>query len=164
MYISRLFDTQVKRLLWLLFLAGILLVVGMLSPIMTIRKMVFFRNEFSLIGGLVDMLRGGEIFLFIVISAFSVVLPIFKIALLFYLLRNLDTHTTRQRRWLRWFHDYGKWSMLDVFVVAVLLTSVKLGSLVTVQVHYGLYVFAAGIIGIMYVTMRVTKLSNDVAR
>ena len=40
----------------------------------------------------------------------------------------------------------GKWSMLDVFVVALLLVSVKLGVLAKVEVHYGLYVFATSVL------------------
>ena len=36
--------------------------------------------------------------------------------------------------------------MLDVFVVALLLVSVKLGVLAKVDVHYGLYAFATSVL------------------
>ncbi|KAG1694811.1 Thrombospondin-3b [Nymphon striatum] len=39
---------------------------------------------------------------------------------------------------LQLIETFGKWSMLDVFVVALLLVSVKLGVLAKVDVHYGL--------------------------
>ena len=43
----------------------------------------------------------------------------------------------------------GKWSMTDVFVVAVVASTVKLGALANVSIKYGLYVFSFGVIGSM---------------
>ena len=64
-------------------------------------------------------------------------------------------------RHLHWMHLYGKWSMLDVFVVAVLLASVKLGALAQVQIHSGLYAFAASVLLTMLITARVTYLTQS---
>ena len=36
--------------------------------------------------------------------------------------------------------------MLDVFVVAVLVASVKLGALASIEVHYGLYLFGFAVL------------------
>lgn len=55
-------------------------------------------------------------------------------------------------------HDYGRWAMLDVFVVAILIVTVKLGAIASVEVHPGLYVFGAAVLLIMIITDRVTKL------
>jgi paraquat-inducible protein A len=41
---------------------------------------------------------------------------------------------------------YSKWSMLDVFVVALLVVSVKLGSLAQAHVELGIYAFAASVV------------------
>jgi paraquat-inducible protein A len=41
---------------------------------------------------------------------------------------------------------YGKWSMLDVFVVALLVVSVKLGAMAEARVEIGIYAFAASVI------------------
>jgi uncharacterized paraquat-inducible protein A len=55
--------------------------------------------------------------------------------------------------------------MLDVFIVAILIASVKLGSIATIEVHYGLYVFATGVIMIMvsahYIHGRLKRLAAD---
>jgi len=48
--------------------------------------------------------------------------------------------------------------MLDVFVVAVLVVSVKLGAIVQVEMRYGLYAFAASVIVTMFVTTRTVLL------
>ena len=58
----------------------------------------------------------------------------------------------RRHRYVHWLSVLGKWSMLDVFVVAVLIASVKLGSIASIEIHYGLYVFAASVILMMVAT------------
>jgi paraquat-inducible protein A len=61
---------------------------------------------------------------------------------------------------MNWLSHYGKWSMLDVFVVALLLVIVKLGVLATVQVHYGIYMYAlAGLL-----IMLCTTIINNIAK
>ena len=42
--------------------------------------------------------------------------------------------------------------MLDVFVVAILLVTVKLGFVASVELHYGIYAFATAILLSMYIT------------
>ncbi|OQX45604.1 MAG: paraquat-inducible membrane protein A, partial [Candidatus Sedimenticola endophacoides] len=54
-------------------------------------------------------------------------------------------------------HEYGRWSMLDVFVVALLVVSVKLDAIARVQIHYGLYAFSAAVLITMLVTARVAR-------
>jgi len=87
-----------------------------------------------------------------------------KIAVLLRILqlsnRNQGSSVTLIRH-LHWMHLYGKWSMLDVFVVAVLLASVKLGALAQVQIHNGLYAFAASVLLTMLITARVTYLTQS---
>ena len=40
---------------------------------------------------------------------------------------------------LRFLAQLGKWSMLDVFIVALIVTAAKLGALAEAEVQYGLY-------------------------
>jgi len=47
-------------------------------------------------------------------------------------------------------HTFGKWSMLDVFIVAILVVSVKLGAIASVEMRYGLYAFATAVVLKMY--------------
>ena len=88
----------------------------------------------------------GEWGLFVLVGAFSVVFPILK-TLVLLAIWNLDpAHGARHRRHLAWLASYSKWSMLDVFVVALLVVSVKLGSLAEARVEVGIYAFAASVI------------------
>jgi paraquat-inducible protein A len=62
---------------------------------------------------------------------------------------------------MNWLSHYGKWSMLDVFVVALLLVIVKLGVLATVEVHYGIYMYAAAGLLIMLCTTIINNIAKQ---
>jgi paraquat-inducible protein A len=57
-------------------------------------------------------------------------------------------------------HDYGRWAMLDVMVVAVLIVASKLSVLASVEVHVGLYVFGLSVILVMLLTQSAIKLTD----
>jgi len=134
-----------KTILNLLVLAAfIFFVIGVLAPIMTISKMLVFDNTFSIAGGVRSLFEAGESLLAIVIGAFSLLLPVVKMALIG-CVNNLPRSVLGDR-WTEALEYIGKWSMLDVFVVAVLLASIKLGAIVTVEIHYGLHAFTASVL------------------
>ncbi len=137
-----------------------LLVGGLVSPIITLNKFVLIENTFSVLSGTLQLLKDGQIFLFIVISGFSILLPMLKIGVLHKLLTAKDSKVDEMGRYLHWMHLYGKWSMLDVFVVAVLVVAVKLGAIASVEMRFGLYLFAAAVVLTMYVTARVVNLTG----
>ncbi len=138
----------------------ILLGVGLVAPIITLKKFMLVENTFSVLSGTVALLQEGQLFLFIVITGFSVVVPFLKIGVLLKLLSDKAKDTANFKRYLHWMHLYGKWSMLDVFVVAVLVVAVKLGAIASVEMRAGLYAFAAAVILTMYVTARVVSLTE----
>ncbi len=136
----------------LLLLAALLLLgIGLWAPILTLEKFYLFSNTVSLWSALRQLAIAGDWGLFGLIGAFSVLFPILKILLLL-AIWNLEAATTaRHRQHLQWLATYGKWSMLDVFVVALLVVSVKLGALAQVRVEYGVYAFAASVLLTMLV-------------
>ena len=143
--------------------ATLLLAVGMFAPIITLEKLLIVRNTFSIASGVEGLLEEGQLILFLVVGGFSIALPVLKLAVLVRIL-YVDLHESRRlNSYIRWMHAYGKWSMLDVFVVAILVVSVKLGALVSVEMHYGLYVFAAAVLLIMLATARVVRLTVRLA-
>lgn len=149
---------------WLLVLAVVLFLLGIYQPMMTITTMVFFNNSFSILSGVGHLFEEGKYFLAVIIALFSIALPIVKMALLFVLLnaqglgeKNHQAQPQLQR-WLDMMHDYGRWAMLDVMVVAVLIVTVKLGAIASVKVHVGLYIFGAAVLLIMFITHQVQRL------
>lgn len=61
---------------------------------------------------------------------------------------------------LTWLDELGKWSMLDVYMVAVLIVAVKLGPLAQVTVEPDLYVFGGAVLLSMLVGARIAKLAR----
>ncbi|MET0070367.1 MAG: paraquat-inducible protein A [Candidatus Thiodiazotropha sp.] len=146
---------SVRWLRLLLLLASCLLVAGLSLPMLTLTKFLFIANSFSVISGIMALLQRDHWFLFILVGLFSVVLPVIKIVLLFLLLQLRDFNSTRYLRLLKLMHDYGRWGMLDVLVVAVMVVAVKLDVIAEIEIHAGLYLFAAAVLLIMFITHRV---------
>lgn len=149
---------QQQQLRWLLVFASILLVAGFTAPIMTITQFIWMSHSFSIISGVWQLLQEGHVILFLLIAGFSILLPIAKIILLFNLLHPKTTHPERRKRLLHIMHDYGRWAMLDVMVVAMLIVSVKLGAIASIEIHTGLYVFGSAVLLIMLITHQVVKI------
>ena len=154
------YPNQSRLLTVILLLNLVLLTVGIASPIITLNKLVFIENTFSILSGCTELLNEGKYFLFILITSFSILLPFLKIAILFMLVSVKENKTVNLHKYLHWMHQLGKWSMLDVFVVAVLVVTVKLGALASVESRYGIYLFTAAVFLTMYVTSRVVTLTS----
>jgi paraquat-inducible protein A len=87
-----------------------------------------------------------------------VLIPLAKISLLFKLLQSDDKPHPIKMKLLRLMHDYGRWAMLDVMVVAMLIVTVKMGAIASIQIHPGLYVFGAAVLLIMLTTQSTVRL------
>ena len=154
------YPEKAKQLRIFIWVATLLLFVGLISPILTLSKFILVQNTFSVLSGVVELLKEGQIFLFLVIAGFSVVLPILKLRILYSLVSRSEAIQSKVKRQLHWMHLYGKWSMLDVFVVAVLVVAVKLGAIADVEMRFGLYAFAASVLLTMFITSRIVGLTN----
>lgn len=159
--IGRQYPRQLMILRLLLAVALVSLIVGLAAPIITLEKFMLIENTFSVVSGVQQLIAEGRWFLFILIGGFSVVLPLLKLLVLFRLLSPQCDNAGRLRRYLHWMHLYGKWSMLDVFVVAVLVVAVKLGAIAHVEMRYGLYAFAASVLLTMAITARVVVMADS---
>jgi len=157
--ISQQFSTEVLWLRALLLISAIALAMGLTMPIITIEKFVLFENTFSVLSGIQQLLNEGKYFLFLIIAGFSVLLPILKLYVLIRLVLP-NGHGAQMQKYLHLMHLYGKWSMLDVFVVAILVVSVKLGAIASVQMQPGLYAFAGAVLLTMGITAWVVHLSH----
>lgn len=152
--------SKARQLRWVLLLATAFFVLGITFPMITLSKFIIIENSFSVISGVLELLNNGQLLLFFIVAGFSIVLPIMKILVLFKLLTMSTKENPKTRRYLHLMHEYGRWAMLDVMVVAVLIVTVKLGAIASIQVHFGLYVFGASVLLIMLVTDKVVRLTN----
>ena len=145
---------------WLLLAVMILLTIGLVTPMMTMTKFYFIDNSFSVISGVYELYLNNQYLLLIIITAFSIVLPILKIFVLFRLLGKHASEPATLKRYMHLMHEYGRWAMLDVMVVAVLIVTVKLGAVASIEVHYGLYVFGTAVLLLMLITRWVVRLTE----
>ncbi|MEM7376911.1 MAG: paraquat-inducible protein A [Pseudomonadota bacterium] len=146
---------EVRLLQGTLLLATALLALGVFSPLLTVKKMVLWKNTLSVIGTLEALWGEGQYMLLTVIAVFSLVLPLVKLGVLYRVVFWPPRTAGVTRTWLTAMHNVGRWAMLDVLVVAVLLVALKLGALASVQLHDGLYLFTAAVILIAAITHRV---------
>ncbi len=147
-------------LLLLVALGG--LVVGVTAPLLSLEKLYFFENTVSLFSTVTGLFAQKEWFLFFIIAIFSLCIPVIKIASLLLIVNVEYKQGSFLDKSLHVIETLGKWSMLDVFVVALLLVSVKLGVLAKVEVHYGLYVFAASVLLTMGLSFWIYHLSKNI--
>jgi paraquat-inducible protein A len=107
-------------------------------------------RSFSLVGGIVHLFRDGDFFIGSVILLFSIIFPAAKLAAL---ALSFRAHQGSAERHLGILEQLGKWSMLDVFVIAALVICFKGfpgGS--HVEVQWGIYIFAASVVLSMLAT------------
>jgi len=117
-------------------------------------KFYIFNDTFSLLGGVIFLLQEGELFLFVILFGFSIALPLYKMVLSFLLVSNRIKDPEHKIKTVNRLAIIGKWSMTDVFVIAILAATVKLGMIATIEVHTGLFVFGAGVITSMLLVHR----------
>ena len=139
-------------------LSFVLLLIGLSLPLLYTQK-VFWKSTYSVWDGVVSLWEQGEHELALVIFFFSIAFPIFKLAalLVIWFVPLAERHRASL---LHWLGLLGKWSMLDVFIVAILIVLVKLGPLVKVEPRIGVYVFAAAIACSMLSAMLVDRLAR----
>jgi len=149
------------RLLGLLLLAAaVSLLAGWLLPVMTVRTLLVFYDEVSILTGAFRLLESGDVALFLVIVLFTVVLPVGKLTVAWLAWAWLRVDDARVRRLLGWIETIGRWSMLDVFVAAMLVVVIKLSLISDVEIHAGLYVFIAAVILSMVAVRRIATLAH----
>ena len=158
------YPEKIETMTWLFRGAIAFFLLGILWPLITIKKHVGFwifsvideDNTVSLASGLWHLLIDGHFFLFVVILLFSVLFPVAKLTLCGRIWFKGVT-AERQAAWTHWLAVAGKWSMLDVLVVSLLVVILKLGDMVAVQVHLGVLFFAASVILSMLITAQLGK-------
>lgn len=159
--LAELFPLQAKIIQFTLILTVILFVTGISLPVMTVTKLLIVKNEFSILSGLFELSRDGEYLLFLVIFTFSILLPFLKMYVLFRLVSVNIKNKVQYSRYLDLMHRYGRWSMLDVFVVAILAVAVKLGALASIQIEQGMYFFTTSVILIMMLASFVMRMEKS---
>lgn len=159
----------------LLGAASVLLALGLFGPCMTLVPsageldwlMRLFDPgyeepvTYSLLGGIRSMLTEGNVFVGCVVALFSVVFPIWKLGV--YWAAAVDRgRGLPAGRAVAWVNRLGKWSMLDVFVLAVLVIAVKgLPGDSQMHIRWGAAAFCASVLLSIYISLHITSPSEE---
>jgi paraquat-inducible protein A len=132
-----------------LLAAAICYVPANTLPIMTVSY--FGKGEPSTImSGVIDLVNNGMVPIAVVVFVASIVVPTFKLIGLAWLLISVQRKRAiraRQRMFLfRFIQWIGRWSMLDIFVISILVTLVDFGNFASVEANPGAIAFAAVVI------------------
>jgi len=128
-----------------LLVAARLLGFGLLLPVMRVEHFLVFSEETSLIALTFGLLRQGDGLLASVIGLFSILFPAGKLALL----GLRPPRPEAARRFLGGLEALARWSLLDVFVVALVVFSVRASGWAGAMTRPGLYCFAGAVIATM---------------
>ncbi len=133
----------------LLLTAAILYIPANLLPIMTVNSLGRGQSD-TIMSGVLELVRLGMVPIAAVVFVASILVPTFKlvgIALLLYSVQRHQPMSARQRilmfRFIEWI---GRWSMLDIFVIAILVALVNFGSLASIEPGMGAVAFASVVV------------------
>ena len=143
---------SIQRTLALLVTSCLLYIPANLYPIMYTDE--FGTKEAStILGGVILLIELGSVPVALVIFLFSVIVPSGKLMTMFYLVWTVERHSpldARQRSIMYRITEFvGKWSMVDVFVVAILGALVHLVGLLVIRPGIAALCFA----GVVIITM-----------
>jgi paraquat-inducible protein A len=143
---------SVQRTLAWLSVALVLYVPANLLPVMTTVNLLG-RDSHTIGSGIVELWSTGSRELALIVFVASIVVPLGKIAtlaLLAFTAQRASGWRQRERAVLyRLVETVGHWSMLDVFVVVLLVGMVRFGVVATVEPGPGLLAFGAVVVATM---------------
>ena len=133
----------------LLVTAAILYIPANLLPIMTVSSLG--KGEPSTImSGVIQLVQHGMLPIAAVVFIASILVPTFKlvgIALLLFSVQRHQPLSARQRIIMYRFIEFiGRWSMLDIFVIAILVALVNFGRLASIEANLGAAAFSSVVI------------------
>jgi paraquat-inducible protein A len=146
---------SLQRTVALALSAALLYVPANLLPIMRTTTLGYDHAD-TIVGGVVVLWESGSWPLAMLVFVVSVLVPCLKLLVLGLLVactqRRSSWRLHERARLYRLIEFIGRWSMLDVFVVALLVGLVQLRGIATIHAEAGAFAFAAVVVLTMYAT------------
>jgi len=142
---------------WALLIAAVIFYVpANLLPITHVTSLGHVQSD-TIMSGVIYFIQTGSWPIALVIFVASVFVPLLKLVILVYLLISVQ----RRSRWrprdrsklYRITEAIGRWSMVDIFVVTILVALVHLGALASIEAGPGALYFAAVVVITMFAAM-----------
>ena len=133
----------------LLITAAILYIPANLLPIMTVSSLGQGDHS-TIMSGVIQLVQHGMFPIAAVVFIASILVPTFKLVGIGLLLFSVQRHqplSAQQRIVMYRFIEFiGRWSMLDIFVIAILVALVNFGRLASIEANLGAAAFASVVI------------------
>lgn len=143
-------DDESLQKVWAWLLAGMIAYVPANIYPMLLTSTLTERHESTIIGGVIELLELGSWGVALIVFVASVIIPIGKFIAIAYLAISVQRHSDANREGR--FRAYevvefiGRWSMIDVFVVAILSALVQLEAIATINPGIAAVSFALSVI------------------
>ncbi len=152
-------DESIQKTWAWLITSAILYFPANFLPI-TYNRFLGKESESTILGGAVTLWEHGDKPIAVVIFVASVLVPLGKMTVLAWMCLSVQTGSkfalAQKTKLYRVTEFVGRWSMIDVFVVAILVALIQLGNIMTVRPGVAAVAFAG-----MVVTTMLASLSFD---
>lgn len=143
-------DPRSLSRVWAWWVAGVLFYIpANLYPMLTTRTLLS-TSEATIVGGAIDLIHHGAVGIAVVILVASVLIPIAKFLCIAYLAisarRGTEISAGSRQHMYELVEYIGRWSMIDVFVVAILSALVQLNIAATINPGIASLAFALSVI------------------
>ncbi|MEI6604674.1 MAG: paraquat-inducible protein A [Verrucomicrobiota bacterium] len=147
---------SIQRTVALMIAACALYIPSHLLPIMTVVELGDVSHN-TIISGMLTFWRTGAYPIAIVIFTASILIPLLKIAALTWLCAAATGRVHPSPAMLGkiyWFTELlGRWSMIDIFVVGIMVSLMQLGNYMTITPGLGALAFAGVVVLTMFAAM-----------
>ena len=123
----------------LLLLGAVLFPLGLILPMIETQSFLVFREHYSLLQSIAALIETQDYVLAGVIGVFSILFPILKVLSLAFL--NMAAPKNLSSGTLKFLEALGKWSMMDVLLVALVVFSAKTSGLAEASALPGLWFY-----------------------
>lgn len=140
---------SLERTWALVIAAAICYVPANLLPVMTVTSLGKPVSD-TIMSGVVYFIESGDWPLALVIFTASIFVPLMKLSILTFLLISVKLHSrwrpVERTRMYRLTEAIGRWSMVDIYVITILVALVRLGNLATIEASLGAVFFGAVVV------------------
>ena len=142
---------------WALLISGFMLYIpANILPIMTLNKAGVMRTD-TIMSGIINLVNIGMEPIAVIVFIASILVPLLKMLGLALILLAVQFNWQRNNRLkTNMFHIIefvGRWSMLDIFVISILLGIVKFNKVASVDIEPAALLFALVILLTMYAAL-----------
>jgi len=142
---------------WALLIAAVILYIPANTLPMMKTSSLFGSQSDTIMSGVVYFWTSGSWYLALIIFFASIMVPLLKMMALALLLVSVQRRSrwqpAQRARLYRLVEFVGRWSMLDIYVVAVIVALVQLKALATIQPGAGAAAFGAVVVLTMFSAM-----------